>query len=223
MQKPLMMQLSAFSEYNKDAEIICSSAAKPHRSDAEPLLSAVKEEELREGRTQVQVWWVCCWVHHSSPYFLPTLLSRGTITSSFVLKKRKYDAVDQHCFCHCNKTKWDPGYSAITSVSQTYWPSLRLLMCETLSSRYKSCLSFLKWEQGEKKKREQKNFTPVNTEPCFIFHFALTEYLMSVVSISWFITHPCGIKDFLTVCMCSLSFQIAYFGSLEYLCIFSQK
>lgn len=56
MQKPLMMQLSAFSEYKKDAEITGSSAAKPQRSDAEPPLSAVKEEELRKGRPQVRVW-----------------------------------------------------------------------------------------------------------------------------------------------------------------------
>lgn len=98
--------------------------------------------------------WVCC----SSPVFLAPLLSHGTITSSFMLKKRKYDAVDQHCFCSCNKMKWDPMYSAVTWASQTYWPSLWLLMCKTLCLPAVKDISHFGSENKERKKDRRTDF-----------------------------------------------------------------
>ena len=55
MQKALIMQVSAFSEYKRDPEIPCGNTAKPQRSYPEPPLLALREEELRKDKTEVQV------------------------------------------------------------------------------------------------------------------------------------------------------------------------
>lgn len=50
-----MVQLSALSEYKRDTEIPWGNTAKPQRSYLEPPLLALRQEELRKDKTQVQV------------------------------------------------------------------------------------------------------------------------------------------------------------------------